>query len=123
MADVKPNLYDVGCPSRDILALIGSKWSMLVICLLRAGPLRTGELRRKVDGISQKMLTQTLRELERHGIVQRIDHAEVPPRVEYKLTRIGQSLSSLIQEIENWVVRNYPRMTQAVRLCDAGRSA
>ena len=123
MSAVKPNLYDVACPSRDILALIGSKWSMLVICLLRAGPLRTGELRRNVDGISQKMLTQTLRELERHGVVQRIDHAEVPPRVEYKLTRIGQSLSSLIQEMENWVVRNYPRITQAVRLCDAGRFA
>ena len=123
MADVKPNPYDGACPSRDILALIGSKWSMLVICLLRAGPLRTGELRRSVDGISQKMLTQTLRELERHGIVQRIDHAEVPPRVEYKLTRIGQSLSLLIHEMENWVVRNYPRMTQAVRLSDAGRFA
>jgi len=64
-----------------------------------------------------------LRELERHGIVQRIDHAEVPPRVEFKLTRIGRSLSSLIHEMENWVVRNYPRMTQAVRLSDVERFA
>ena len=91
---------------------------MLIICLLRDGPVRTGTLRRNVTGISQKMLTQTLRELERHGIVQRIDYAEVPPRVEYKLTRIGDSLSSLVQQMEDWVVRNYPRMVQAVRLCD-----
>src|SRR5690349_22027468 len=118
MAEVKANPYDGACPSRGILALIGSKWSMLIICLLRDGPVRTGTLRRNVTGISQKMLTQTLRELERHGIVQRIDYAEVPPRVEYKLTRIGDSLSSLVQQMEDWVVRNYPRMVQAVRLCD-----
>jgi DNA-binding HxlR family transcriptional regulator len=113
MKTVKANPYNGVCPSRQILALIGSKWSMLVVCLLRAGPLRSGVIRRRLDGISQKMLTQTLRELERHGIVKRIDHAEVPPHVEYELTRLGQSLAALVQQLEDWVVANYSRMTVA----------
>ena len=61
MPALKPNLYNGACPSRGILAVIGGKWSMLLVCLLRAGPARTGVLRRRIDGISQKMLTQTLR--------------------------------------------------------------
>jgi DNA-binding HxlR family transcriptional regulator len=113
MKTVKANPYNGVCPSRQILALIGSKWSMLVVCLLRAGPLRSGVIRRRLDGISQKMLTQTLRELERHGIVKRIDHAEVPPHVEYQLTRLGQSLAALVQQLEDWVVANYSRMNVA----------
>jgi DNA-binding HxlR family transcriptional regulator len=113
MKTVKANPYNGMCPSRQILALIGSKWSMLVVCLLRAGPLRSGAIKRRLDGISQKMLTQTLRELERHGIVKRIDHAEVPPHVEYQLTRLGQSLAALVQQLEDWVVANYSRMNVA----------
>jgi DNA-binding HxlR family transcriptional regulator len=115
MKNLKPDLFNGGCPSRDILQLIGSKWSMLVVCALKQGPLRTGELMRRIDGISQKMLTQTLRGLERHGIVERIDYAEVPPRVEYRLTRMGHSLSALVQQIEDWVLNNYSRMTNVAR--------
>jgi DNA-binding HxlR family transcriptional regulator len=113
MKTSKADPYNGACPSRDILQLIGSKWSMLLVCALSRGPVRTGELKRRLDGISQKMLTQTLRELERHGIVERIDYAEVPPRVEYKLTRIGRSLSELVQQIETWLTNNYSRMTCA----------
>jgi DNA-binding HxlR family transcriptional regulator len=109
----RADLYNGACPSRDILSLIGSKWSMLLLCVLRRGPTRTGVLRREISGISQKMLTQTLRDLERNGIVERINYDEVPPRVEYKLTRLGVSLSELIRNIEGWVVRNYPRMVAA----------
>ena len=65
----KANPFNPDCPSQDILALIGSKWSMLLMCVLRDGPTRPGDLARRAGGISQKMLTQTLRELERHGIV------------------------------------------------------
>ena len=83
----KANPFNPDCPSQEILALIGSKWSMLLLCVLREGPTRSGELARRAGGISQKMLTQTLRELERHGIVHRRDYHEVPPRVEYSLTR------------------------------------
>src|SRR5262245_10058813 len=111
----KANLYSAQCPSRSILDLIGSKWAMLLLCVLRRGPTRTGELRRAIAGVSQKMLTQTLRELERHGIVERIDYGEVPPRVEYKLTRLGLSLSALTKEIEVWVTQNYPRIREAAQ--------
>ena len=81
--------FNPDCPSQDILALIGSKWSMLLLCILRDGPPARGELARRAGGISQKMLTQTLRELERHGIVSRQDFGTVPPRVEYSLTPLG----------------------------------
>ena len=111
----KANPLNPDCPSQEILALIGSKWSMLLLCVLRDGPTRSGELARRVGGISQKMLTQTLRELERHGIVHRRDFHEVPPRVEYSLTHLGQSLSDLIRQIESWVTANYTRMTSVAR--------
>jgi DNA-binding HxlR family transcriptional regulator len=114
----KANLYNSTCPSRSILELIGSKWAMLIICTLTKGPTRTGALKRHIDGVSQKMLTQTLRDLERHGILQRIDYAEVPPRVEYKLTRMGESLSELVRQMEDWLVAHYPRMTNAAHSFD-----
>ena len=116
---VKPDVFNVDCPSQGILQLIGSKWSMLILCALRAGPRRTGELKRRLDGVSAKMLTQTLRELERHGIVEREDFAEVPPRVEYRLSALGRSLASLVAEIEQWVTTHYTRMTGSVRRYDA----
>jgi DNA-binding HxlR family transcriptional regulator len=115
----KPDVYNSSCPSRSILALIGSKWSMLVVCALRGGPRRTGELRRHLAGVSAKMLTQTLRELERHGIVEREDFGEVPPRVEYRLSALGRSLAALVVEIERWVTTHYTRMTGSARRYDA----
>ena len=111
----KANPFNPDCPSQEILALIGSKWSMLLMCVLREGPTRSGELARRAGGISQKMLTQTLRELERHGLVHRHDFQEVPPRVEYSLTRLGKSLSDLIRQIEGWVTANYTRMAAVAR--------
>jgi DNA-binding HxlR family transcriptional regulator len=116
----KANPFNGSCPSQEILALIGGKWSMLLLCVLRDGPARTGELARRIGGISQKMLTQTLRELARHGIVTRKDYGEIPPRVEYELTALGRSLSALVVEIENWVTANYRRMTSSARRHDAG---
>jgi len=119
----KANPFNPDCPSQDILALIGGKWSMLLMCVLREGPTRSGELARRAGGISQKMLTQTLRELERHGIVHRRDYQEVPPRVEYSLTRLGLSLSDLIRQIEGWVESNYTRITRMAKAYDASPSA
>jgi DNA-binding HxlR family transcriptional regulator len=116
---VKPDVYNSACPSQGILALIGSKWSMLILCALRQGPRRPGELKRRLAGVSAKMLTQTLRELERHGIVQREDFGEVPPRVEYRLSVLGRSLAGLVGEIESWVSSNYQRMTGSSRRYDA----
>ena len=118
----KANPFNARCPSQEILALIGSKWSMLLLCILGAGAVRSGELGRRAGGISQKMLTQTLRELERHGIVSRKDYGEVPPRVEYSLTPLGHSLARLVRGIEEWVESNYSRMTRVARTYDAGAS-
>ena len=123
MANPKANPFNRSCPSQEILALIGGKWSMLVLCILADGPVRTGDLARRAGGISQKMLTQTLRELERHGIVRRRDYGTVPPRVDYSLTPLGKSLSGLVRQIESWVESNYPHMARAARSHDAGAPA
>lgn len=101
------NPYDMKCPSRDILDLIGGKWAILILCCLQQGPIRTGSLMRQIGGISQKMLTQTLRDLERDGFIERISYPEVPPRVEYRLTDLGRSLSDLARTMEQWVVAHY----------------
>jgi DNA-binding HxlR family transcriptional regulator len=107
------NPYDLRCPSRDVLELVGSKWGILILCVLQAGPQRTGVLRREVDGISQKMLTQTLRDLERDGIVHRRSYPEVPPRVEYELTALGRSLAAVVAALERWVVDHYGEILAA----------
>jgi DNA-binding HxlR family transcriptional regulator len=122
MSKTRANPFNASCPSQDILALIGGKWSMLLLCILGDGPVRNGELARRAGGISQKMLTQTLRELERHGIVHREDYAEVPPRVEYSLTPLGRSLARLVRGIEEWVESNYSRMAQVARAYDVDAS-
>ena len=123
MTPTAANPFNASCPSQDILALIGSKWSMLLLCILGDGPVRSGELGRRAGGISQKMLTQTLRDLERHGIVSRKDYGEVPPRVEYSLTPLGRSLAQLVRKIEEWVESNYTRMARVAKSYDAGASA
>jgi len=103
----KPDLFDPNCSSRDVLELIGNKWTMLLLCALYDSKTRTGQLKRKLEGISQKMLTQTLREMQQHGIVKRISYPEVPPRVEYELTELGYSLAELVVKMELWIVKHH----------------
>ncbi len=99
---LRPNALAADCPSRRLLALIADKWTILIIHLLARGPKRHGQLRRQIDGISQKMLTQTLRALEREGIVERTVYPVVPPMVEYALTPRGQSLIEPLDALHQW---------------------
>ncbi len=110
-----PNPWSAACPSRAVIDMLASKWVLLLIPLLRAGPRRNGDLQRGAEGVSQKMLTQTLRELEGHGLITRIDHHEVPPRVEYSLTPLGSSLAKAIAVLDDWVIRHYDEVEQATR--------
>lgn len=96
------DVYLRKCPSRTVLDLFSDKWTMLVICALAGGPKRFGELRRRLDGITQKMLSQTLRSLERGGLVTRTVYATTPPSVEYALTELGTSTTKLLDDIRNW---------------------
>lgn len=101
-----PNVYDANCPTRQVLDLIADKWATLIIGTLEQRARRFAELQRQIDGISQKMLTQTLRALERDGLVQRTVYAEVPPRVEYALTPLGRTLYEPIVALITWSEAN-----------------
>lgn len=107
------DVYAEACPSRAILELIADKWTLLVLLALRRGPVRNGELLRTIEGVSQKMLTQTLRALESNGLVRRIDHMEVPPRVEYELTELGRSLADTIKKLGAWAQENIAEVLTA----------
>lgn len=98
------NPYEQGCPTRHILDRIGDKWTVLIVGALGEESLRFSELRRRIEGISQKMLTQTLRALEEDGLVVRTVYAEVPARVEYRLTEAGHSLRAPLQALEEWSI-------------------
>ncbi|MFE0459866.1 winged helix-turn-helix transcriptional regulator [Kitasatospora sp. NPDC058965] len=100
---------------RELLDRVGDKWSLLVIGTLRHGPLRFGELQQQVAGISQRMLTLTLRHLERDGLATRTAYAEVPPRVEYELTELGRTLIPLVGALAEWAAGNH-------RVIDANRA-
>ncbi|MEM7193131.1 MAG: helix-turn-helix domain-containing protein [Pseudomonadota bacterium] len=112
----KPSVFDPDCSARDALELISSKWAILTLSALSQGPMRNGALLRKIGGVSQKMLTQTLRDLECNGLVARKALEAVPPHVEYRLTPLGKSLSAALRGLDRWAERNFPRL-------DAARSA
>jgi DNA-binding HxlR family transcriptional regulator len=113
MTKVEPDVFNPNCDSRQVLALLADRWSMLIIYALGLGMRRHGELKRLVGGISQKMLTQTLRSLERDGIVRRRVYAVVPPRVEYSLTPLGRTLFRPLRSICRWAERHLPQVRAA----------
>lgn len=96
-------LFTADCPTRVVLDHVMSKWGVLVLLALTEGTARWGQLRREVDGISEKMLATTLRTLERDGIVERTAHPEVPPRVEYALSERGQELMTKMLPLMEWI--------------------
>ena len=118
--------YDVflaGCPSRQLLDRLSDKWVTLVMVALEDGPRRYSQLSRTIAGVSQKMLTQTLRTLERDGLVTRTVTASVPVRVDYALTPLGQSLLEPIKHVKAWAERHVPEVLEAQRGYDEDREA
>ncbi|MBW5420839.1 transcriptional regulator [Streptomyces sp. BG9H] len=100
------DIYGLLCPGRAVYELLVHKWTGLAITALEDGPRRFGELRRKLEGVSPKALTQTLRRLEENGLVQRTVYAEVPPRVEYELTGLGRGALEPLAHLRTWVRAN-----------------
>jgi DNA-binding HxlR family transcriptional regulator len=113
-----PNVYLRGCASRTVLEVIANKWTNLVVCSLRDGPLRFGQLRRHLEGITQKMLTQTLRTLERDGLVTRTLYPTIPPRVDYELTDLGRDVAGLFDGLIEWAEHHAAEITVARRRYD-----
>ena len=118
MTDRPFDPYAAACPSRKALDRIGDRWTVLVIGALSEGPLRFKDLARRVEGVSQKMLTQTLRGLERDGLVTRTVFAVVPPRVDYELTPLGRTLLEPLAALERWAVEHMPEVAAAQRAYD-----
>jgi DNA-binding HxlR family transcriptional regulator len=116
-----PNVLRAQCGTREVLDLIANKWTALVIHRLASGMRRYGELRREIEGISQKMLTQTLRGLERDGLVSRTVHPVVPPRVEYELTPLGQGLKAPLCALCHWAESHLDELHEARRRYADGR--
>ena len=103
------------CPVATTVSLIGSKWKLLIMRNLFGRPWRFNELQRSIDGISQKALTEALRSMEADGIVRRTAYPEVPPRVEYALTELGESMCPIIQAMEKWG-NEYKKLSKAIVL-------
>jgi len=101
------------CPMREVLDRIGDTWSLLVIINLQPAPLRFNALKRIIEGISQRMLTVTLRSLERDGLVRRTVRPTTPPEVEYALTDIGQSIAVPVAALGQWAKQNQPLLEEA----------
>jgi DNA-binding HxlR family transcriptional regulator len=108
-----PSAYAKTCPSRQLLDRIGDAWSVLIVGALADGPRRYTELAQCIPGVSPKMLTQTLRGLERDGLVTRTVHAVVPPRVDYELTGLGNSLLGLVDALREWAEQHIADVVRA----------
>jgi DNA-binding HxlR family transcriptional regulator len=107
------DVFKLACPSREVFDRIGERWTALVLLALAQDTQRFSALRRQIEGISQKMLTQTLRSLERDGLVTRRAFATVPVTVEYSLTPLGRSLGEAIQTLRGWAYAHIDEITEA----------
>lgn len=101
---MRNDVYDVGCPIRATLKILHGKWKVLILCSLSQGTKRFGELRREIPDVTQRMLTNQLRELEDDQIIERKVFAEVPPKVEYSLSSIGKTLKPVLDQLKKWGV-------------------
>lgn len=114
----KTNPYSAACASRSLIDLIGAKWTILVVGCLTQGPRRFGELAAQLEGVTPKALTQTLRQLERHGLVLRTVHPVIPPHVEYELTPLGQTLRTPVEVLLRWTDDHHEMCSAAQRTYD-----
>jgi DNA-binding HxlR family transcriptional regulator len=101
------------CPSREILNHVTSRWGVLVLVVLMEGTHRFSELRRKIGGVSEKMLAQTLQQLEQDGFIDRVAHPVVPPHVEYSLTPLGEQIGAQVDSLVDWIEANLPKIMLA----------
>lgn len=106
--------FEADCPARLATDLFASTWLPVIVHMLRDGPMRPGDLRKQIGGVSQKVLTQTLRRMERLTLVERRRYAEAPPRVEYELTPAGRDLLVPIVALADWAERHGPAVTAAM---------
>ncbi|RXW32450.1 winged helix-turn-helix transcriptional regulator [Propioniciclava flava] len=97
------DVYAAMCPCRDMLSLLANKWSALALGALDGGPQRFGDLRRRLEGVSPKVLSQTLKRLEEHALLTRTVYAQVPARVDYELTDLGHSAAEPLRHLRDWV--------------------
>jgi DNA-binding HxlR family transcriptional regulator len=109
----QPDIFQANCLSRQVLGLIADQWTPLVIYALEDGTTRFGQLRKRINGISKKMLTQTLRAMERNGLVQRVVYPVVPPVVEYSLTPLGQTLLEPMNALRIWAYGHLQEVARA----------
>ncbi|MFE7188339.1 winged helix-turn-helix transcriptional regulator [Kitasatospora sp. NPDC057541] len=108
-----PDVFDRMCPSRGVLEHVTSRWGVLVLGALHERGYRFSELRRRITGVSEKMLAQTLQTLERDGFVLRKAHPVIPPRVDYSLTPLGREASRLVAELAHWTEERVPAVLAA----------
>lgn len=118
-AFVRGDAFARDCPTRRLLDRVGDKWSVLVLLLLGEGEARFGQLKRRIDGVSQKMLSQTLRALERDGLVTRHPVATVPVTVSYRIAPLGRDLLGALQRMIDWAETRMPQVSEAQRRYDA----
>jgi DNA-binding HxlR family transcriptional regulator len=107
------DVFAEACPSREVLRHVTSRWGVLVLVALLSGTHRFSDQRRKVKGVSEKMLAQTLQWLESDGLVLRVSYPVVPPHVEYSLTPLGQEAAQRVEELADWIEVNLPRVLAA----------
>ena len=107
------NVMKAGCPSRVVLHRIGARWTVFVVNALEHGPARFSTLKATIEGITPKVLTETLRIMEEDGLLLRIDHREQPPRVEYELTELGRSLIGPLRAVRAWAEEHVPDILEA----------
>jgi DNA-binding HxlR family transcriptional regulator len=118
-----PNAYSADCPTRQILDRVGDKWAVLILLLLRNQTKRFNQLRRAIEGISQKMLSQVLKSLERDGLIRRRVIPTVPVTVEYSMTPLGATLAEAVDPLRDWAEQNLKEVLSAQRRYDAQRNA